>query len=46
MSITDSVGSAAAIEYGTSMLVMRVRPPSGSRKWTCSSATVISSSAG
>jgi hypothetical protein len=24
MSMTDSVGSAAAIEYGTSMLVMRV----------------------
>src|ERR1700716_3358229 len=26
MSITDSVGRAAAIEYGTSMLVMRARP--------------------
>jgi hypothetical protein len=28
MSITESVGSAAAIEYGTSMLVMRAQPPS------------------
>ena len=28
MSITESDGSAAAIEYGTSMLVMRARPPS------------------
>src|SRR2546430_7574794 len=28
MSITERVGRAAAIEYGTSMLVMRVPPPS------------------
>ncbi len=28
MSITDSDGRAAAIEYGTSTVVMPVRPPS------------------
>ena len=43
MSITDSVGSAAAIEYGN-LDARHARATSfGSRKWTSSRATVISS---
>ena len=44
MSITDSDGRAAAIEKGTSMLVMRCATSFGSLKWTSSFATSISSS--